>query len=63
MSIGQKVKITIPPWMAYGAYGDGGKIPPNSTLVFIIELFSFKDEEQVDYDQMRAKFENESRSK
>jgi len=45
MSIGQKVKITIPPWMAYGAYGDGGKIPPNSTLVFIIELFSFKDEE------------------
>ena len=42
MSIGQRVKITAPPEFAYGARGAGGVIPPNATLIFDVELFSFK---------------------
>ena len=42
MSIGQKVKLTLPPHMAYGSRGAGGVIPPNATLCFVVELFGFK---------------------
>lgn len=42
MSIGQKVRMTISPDYGYGARGAGGVIPPNATLVFDVELFSFK---------------------
>ena len=42
MRVGDKVKATIPPEMAYGAGGIGGVIPPNATLVFEMELLEVK---------------------
>jgi len=38
---GEKLKLTIPPELGYGSK-DLGEIPPNSTLVFIIDVLDVK---------------------
>jgi FKBP-type peptidyl-prolyl cis-trans isomerase FkpA len=40
MKVGGKAKLTCPSAIAYGSRGAGGVIPPDSTLVFEVELLS-----------------------
>lgn len=41
LSVGERAKMTIPAHLAYGERGFPGLIPPNSDLIFDIELISY----------------------
>jgi FKBP-type peptidyl-prolyl cis-trans isomerase FkpA len=38
---GGKITMYLPPSLAYGATGSGSSIPPNSNLIFVINLLDF----------------------
>ncbi len=40
LSVGEKVKVICPSNKAYGNEGDGNNIPPNTNLIFTINLLS-----------------------
>jgi peptidylprolyl isomerase len=38
LRVGDHATLIIPPGIGYGASGAGGIIPPNATLIFIVEV-------------------------
>jgi len=45
MSLKSEIRLIVPPEWAYGEKGKDEIIPPNSELLFYIELLKFKDKE------------------
>lgn len=43
LRIGDQATLVIPPQLGYGARGAGGVIPPDATLIFIVEVMGIKD--------------------
>lgn len=42
LRVGDHATLIIPPGIGYGSAGAGGVIPPNATLIFIIEVLDAK---------------------
>ncbi len=45
MPVGSKWKLYIPAELAYGERGAGANIPPNSTLIFVVQLLEIEPKE------------------
>jgi peptidylprolyl isomerase len=43
LRVGEQATLIIPPHLGYGAKGAGDKIPPEATLIFIVELISIEE--------------------
>jgi peptidylprolyl isomerase len=43
LRVGDQATLIIPPQLGYGARGAGGVIPPDATLIFIIEVVDVKE--------------------
>ncbi len=42
LKVGDHATLVIPPSIGYGARGAGGVIPPDATLIFIVEVIGVK---------------------
>jgi len=51
MPVGSKWQLFVPPQLAYGENGSGQFIPPNSTLIFDVELVAIKKTEGQERDR------------
>ena len=43
LKVGEQATLIIPSHLAYGKTGAGGTIPPDATLIFIVELIRIED--------------------
>jgi len=43
LRVGEQATLVIPPQLGYGAGGSRDVIPPNATLIFIVELISIEE--------------------
>ena len=43
LRVGEQATLIIPPQLGYGASGSGGTIPPDATLIFIVELMGIEE--------------------
>jgi peptidylprolyl isomerase len=43
LHVGDQATLIVPPELGYGASGTGGVVPPNATLIFLVELVGIKE--------------------
>jgi len=43
LRVGEQATLVIPPQLGYGADGSGGVIPPDATLIFVVELIGIEE--------------------
>jgi len=43
LRVGEQATLIIPPQLGYGANGSGDVIPPDATLIFVVELMGIEE--------------------